>query len=145
MISGVAALALSVPWLRTVLLVGSVAYLLYLAARIAMSGSRITFIHKQDPPGVWNGITLQAINPKAYVVNTALFTGFPFWPDSLATETLIKLAIVNLIWVPIHLLWLWFGVTLRRLQLPSRVQTTINIAMAASMLAVVGLALWSRR
>ncbi len=144
-ISGVAALALSVPWLRTVLLVGSVAYLLYLAARIAMSGSRITFIHKQDPPGVWNGITLQAINPKAYVVNTALFTGFPFWPDSLATETLIKLAIVNLIWVPIHLLWLWFGVTLRRLQLPSRVQTTINIAMAASMLAVVGLALWSRR
>ncbi|MCX7272556.1 MAG: LysE family translocator [Burkholderiales bacterium] len=144
-ISGLAALALSVPYLRTGLLIASVAYLVYLALRIALSGSKITFIHKQKPPGFVNGVVLQAINPKAYVVNTALFSGFAFWPQSLLTETLIKLVIVNIVWVPIHVLWLWFGVTLRRLQLPARVQVTINIAMALSMLAVVGLALWSQR
>ncbi|HPU54012.1 MAG TPA: LysE family transporter, partial [Burkholderiaceae bacterium] len=78
-ISGLAALLLSVPWLRTVLLIGSVAYLVYLAWRIAFSGSQITFIHKASAPGFINGVTLQVINPKAYLVNTALFTGFAFW------------------------------------------------------------------
>jgi threonine/homoserine/homoserine lactone efflux protein len=144
-ISGLAALLLSVPWLRTGLLIGSVAYLVYLAWRIAFSGSQITFIHKAKAPGFINGVTLQAINPKAYLVNTALFTGFAFWPQSLFTETLIKFAIINLIWVPIHVLWLWFGVTLRRLQLPGRVQAAINAFMALSMLIVVGLALWAQR
>jgi threonine/homoserine/homoserine lactone efflux protein len=144
-ISGLAALLLSVPWLRTVLLIGSVAYLVYLAWRIAFSGSQITFIHKASAPGFINGVTLQVINPKAYLVNTALFTGFAFWPQSLLTETLIKFAIINVIWVPIHVLWLWFGVTLRRLQLPGRVQVAINVFMALSMLIVVGLALWAQR
>ena len=144
-VSGLAALLLSVPWLRTGLLIGSVAYLVYLAWRIAFSGSQITFIHKASAPGFINGVTLQAINPKAYLVNTALFTGFAFWPQSLLTETLIKFAIINLIWVPIHVLWLWFGVTLRRLQLPGRVQAAINAFMALSMLIVVGLALWAQR
>ncbi len=144
-ISGLAALLLSVPYLRTVLLVASVGYLVYLAYKIAFSSAQITFIHKQTAPGFLNGVTLQAINPKAYLVNTALFSGFAFWPQSLLTETLIKFAIINVIWIPIHLLWLWFGVTLRRLQLPSRVQIAINIVMALSMLIVVGLALWSQR
>ena len=144
-ISGLAALLLSVPWLRTGLLIGSVGYLVYLAWRIAFSGSQINFIHKASAPGFINGVTLQAINPKAYLVNTALFTGFAFWPQSLFTETLIKFAIINLIWVPIHVLWLWFGVTLRRLQLPGRVQAAINAFMALSMLIVVGLALWAQR
>lgn len=144
-ISGLAALVLSVPWLRMGLLIASVAYLIYLAARIAFSGAQISFIQQQAAPGFVNGVTLQIINPKAYLVNTALFTGFPFWPDSLMIETLIKLAVINAIWVPIHLLWLWFGVTLRRLQLPAGVQRAINVAMALSMLIVVGLALWSRR
>ena len=144
-ISGLAALLLSVPWLRTGLLIGSVGYLVYLAWRIAFSGSQINFIHKASAPGFINGVTLQAINPKAYLVNTALFTGFAFWPQSLLTETLIKFAIINLIWVPIHLLWLWFGVTLRRLQLPGRVQAAINGLMALSMLIVVALALYAQR
>jgi threonine/homoserine/homoserine lactone efflux protein len=144
-ISGLAALMLSVPWLRVTLLTGSVLYLIWLAAKIAFSGSRVGFASAESAPGFMNGVTLQLINPKAYVVNTALFTGFPFWPGSLLAETLIKFAIINLLWLPIHLAWLWFGVALRRLDLPGPVQRAINLAMAASMLAVVGLAMGSQR
>lgn len=144
-VSGVAAAMLSVPWLRNLLLIASIAYLLYLALKIALSGTRIDFIHPEKPPSFLNGVLLQAINPKAYLVNTALFTGFGFWPSSLATETFIKFGLINIIWLPIHLIWLWFGVTLRRLNLPERTQRLINIAMAASMLSVVGLALWAQR
>ncbi len=91
-------------------------------------------------PGVLSGILLQVINPKAYAVNTAFFSGFAFWPSSLTTETLIKLAIMNAIWIPIHMGWFAAGVTVRRLDLAPRTQFIINIVMALSMLAVVALA-----
>ena len=139
-ISGVAAAALGLPWLRALLLWGSAAYLLWLASKIAFAGTRVAFIHPESAPGFWNGLALQPINPKAYAVNTALFSGFAFMPSALAAETAIKLAILNAIWIPIHIAWLWAGVTLRRLDLAPAVQRTINMAMAAAMLAVVGIA-----
>lgn len=142
-ISGLAAVVFSVPWLRMVLMGASVAYLLYLAARIGFAGSRIAFIEAKSPPGVGAGLLLQAINPKAYAVNTSLITGFGFAPENLAFELTVKLLIANAIWVPIHLGWLWAGVALHRLDLPHHVHRRINIAMALAMLAVVGLALWS--
>lgn len=140
MVSGVAAAALAQPGLREVLLWGSAAYLLWLAAKIAFAGARIAFIHAERAPGFWNGLALQPINPKAYAVNTALFSGFAFMPDALVTETAIKFALLNAIWIPIHLAWLWAGVTLRRLDLDPKIQRGINIAMALSMLLVVAIA-----
>lgn len=142
-ISGLAAVLLSVPGLRLVLMAGSVGYLIYLAARIAFAGSRIAFIEAKTPPGVMGGILLQAINPKAYAVNTSLITGFGFAPDNLPFELAMKMLIMNAIWIPIHLAWLWAGVALHRLDLPQHVQRRINIGMAACMLAVVALAVWS--
>lgn len=139
-ISGVAAAMLSVPGLRTVLLWASAAYLLWLATRIALSGRRIAFVSAERPPGVLGGLMLQAINPKAYAVNTAFFSGFAFWPGTLAAETAAKLLILNAIWIPIHLAWLAAGVTLRRLDLPEGAHLAINVGMALSMLAVVALA-----
>jgi len=143
-VSGIAASALAIPWLRTVLAWASVGYLLYLAAKIAFAGSKIAFVAAAREPGLRDGLALQAINPKAYAVSTALFSGFAFLPDAPATETLIKMAIMNAIWITLHLVWLWVGVTLRRLDLPPRTQRAINIGMAASMLTVVGLAIWSQ-
>jgi threonine/homoserine/homoserine lactone efflux protein len=139
-ISGIAAIVLANPHIRAVLVYASAAYLFYLALKIAFSGTRIAFIHAERAPGFFNGIALQAINPKAYAVNTALFSGFAFWPASLMTETLLKFAILNAIWIPIHFLWLAAGVTVRRLELAQRTQFAINVAMAVSMLAVVALA-----
>lgn len=139
-VSGLAAALLAVPVVHGALFYASVTYLLYLAAKIAFAGSRIAFIEAQGAPGFLNGVALQAINPKAYAVNTALFSGFAFWPTNAATEVALKFLIINAIWVPIHLGWLFAGVTLRRLDLPPRAQTAINVAMALSMLAVVALA-----
>ena len=139
-VSGMAAIILANAGIRTVLLVASAGYLIFLALRIALSGTKVAFIEATKAPGIWGGLALQAINPKAYAVNTALFTGFAFWPDSLVTETLLKFLIINAIWIPIHFLWLYAGVSLHRLDLPAKVQFRINIAMALSMLAVVALA-----
>ena len=139
-VSGLAALVFSVPGIRTALLIASVFYLTYLAAKIAFSGSKVAFIEARKPPGFVGGFLLQFINPKAYAVNTTFFSGFAFLPESLLTETLLKFLIMNAIWIPLHVLWLWAGVSLRRLNLSQKAQRRINIAMATAMLAVVALA-----
>lgn len=139
-VTGIAAVILADHRIRSLLFVLSTAYLLYLALRIALSGSRIAFIEARKAPGTLNGIALQLINPKAYAVNTTLFAGFSFLPQHLVTETALKFAIMNAIWIPIHFLWLWAGMRLHQLDLPERRHRAINIFMSLSMLAVVALA-----
>lgn len=142
-ISGLAAIVLAVPSLRTALLFASVAYLVYLAWRIASAGAKIGFAPAQTPLGFRNGLMLQFINPKAYVVSTTLFSGFAFMSQTPVLEVIVKLIVFNAIWIPVHLIWLQAGTSLRSLNLSARTQRVINIAMAASMLFVVGIALWS--
>lgn len=141
--TGLAALFLADERIRLLFTVLSTAYLLYLAAKIAFAGSKIAFIEATKPPGFWGGIALQVINPKAYVVGTFVFSNFSIWPQSLFVEILLKLVILNAIWIPIHILWLSAGVTINRLALEHKTQRIINIAMAVAMLLVVGIAMWS--
>lgn len=142
-VSGLAALVLADPIVRTVLFVLSTAYLFYLASRIAFAGARLAFAPAQSDPGVLAGIFLQPINPKAYAVNTALFSGFSLNPNALASEVIWKVIVVNAIWIPIHVVWVWFGGQLKALDLAPRRQRLVNFAMAGSMLFVVGLAIAS--
>ena len=142
-VTGLAAIVLAQPALGTVLLVASVGYLVYLALRIGFAGAAIAFVGSPRAPGFGDALALQAINPKAYVVNTALFTGFAFEGLSLAAETAWKFLLINLVWIPIHLAWLAAGIALERLSLSPGRQRAVNLAMAASLLLVVGLALFA--
>ena len=144
-VSGLTAALLADERLRLVFFAASLCYLIYLAARIALAGSKVAFIERQNPPGIKGGLLLQAINPKAYAVNTSLFTGFIFLPDNYTLEILLKFLIVNAIWIPIHFTWLWAGISLRRMDLPHRTQRIINIGMAISMLLVVVLAAFANK
>ena len=51
-VSGLAAIVFSVPYIRNILLLASAGYLLYLAFRIATAGSQIRFIESARPPGL---------------------------------------------------------------------------------------------
>ena len=144
-VTGLAALVLADDRIRFILFTASIIYLFYLALRIALAGAKIAFVEKASPPGITGGLMLQAINPKAYSVNLTFFSGFAFWSDWPLGEVMLKFLIMNLIWIPIHFAWLWAGVSLHRLNLSHRAQRAINIAMALSMLAVVGIAAWSAR
>lgn len=139
-VSGIAAVVLADPVIGPVLLYASLAYLLYLAFRIGWAGSRIAFIHRRSAPGILGGIGLQLINPKSYAVNTTLFSGFHFMAADPVTEIALKFLIINVIWVPVHLIWLMAGIFLKRLDLSPRTQSVINKLMALSMVIVVTLA-----
>lgn len=142
-VSGLAAALMADGRIRTVLATLSIAYLLYLAFRIAFAGSRIAFIRRAAPPGVRGGILLQLVNPKSYAVNVALFSGFVIYPEDPALEVVLKFLVMGAIWVPIHSLWLWAGLRLEALDLPEGRQRAINVAMAAAMLIVVALAVFA--
>ena len=135
--TGLIAILLSIPSLRIFLLILSTCYLFYLASKIALAGSNIAFIKAKSPPGIISGILLQAINPKAYVVNTTFVSGFAFYQSSFALELIIKFFIMNSIWIPLHLLWLYVGTVLHELNLSNRNQRIINIMMSISMVVVV--------
>ena len=135
--TGLIAILLSIPSLRIFLLILSTCYLFYLASKIALAGSNIAFIKAKSPPGIISGILLQAINPKAYVVNTTFASGFAFYQSSFALELIIKFFIMNSIWIPLHLLWLYVGTVLHELNLSNRNQRIINIMMSVSMVVVV--------
>ena len=143
-VTGLAALVLADNRIRLVLFAASTAYLLYLAARIAFAGARIAFIERSTAPGVRGGVLLQIINPKAYAVGAAVFSGFNFMPQNIPLEVALKFLILNAIWLPIHFGWLWAGITLRKMALAPRTQRMVNMAMAAAMVLVVGLAVWSQ-
>ena len=135
--TGLIAILLSLPSLRIFLLIFSTCYLFYLASKIAFAGSKISFIKAKSPPGIISGILLQAINPKAYVVNTTFVSGFAFYQSSFAVELIIKFFIMNSIWIPLHLLWLYVGTVLYELNLSNRNQRIINLMMSISMVIVV--------
>ena len=125
------------------LMLCSSSYLLFLAYKIAWSGANISFSKSKRKPGIVAGVLLQLVNPKAYAVNTAMYTGFLIYPESLFFEIGIKFLIMNLIWFPIHLFWLFLGVYLKNLNLASKLQFKINLLMAVALVLVVILAFFS--
>ena len=142
-ITGLATLLLASDLIRTILMLLSTAYLFYLATRIIFAGAEIGFMRASSKPGLLSGIFLQLVNPKAYAVNTALFTSFAFMPANISAEIIIKLVIFNAIWIPIHLLWLYMGVKIHELNLSAKQNRIINLIMGLSLTFVVILSLLS--
>ena len=142
-ISGVAAIILAEPVVRTILLFCSIGYLGYLAFRIALAGSKITFFKMLKVPGFVSGMSLQFINPKAYAVHTTFFTGFAFYPDSFIVEISLKLIIIIPTWILLHTIWLYSGCRLHELQLSDKVQKWINIFMALCLCVVISFSIGS--
>ena len=142
-VTGLAAIVLSNSLLRVALMLCSSSYLLFLAYRIATQGADISFSKSDRKPGILAGILLQLVNPKAYAVNTAMYTAFLIYPNSIILEIGIKFVIMNLIWFPIHLFWLFLGVYLKSLNLSSRHQSNVNLLMACALVIVVVLAVFS--
>ena len=142
-ITGLAAILLAEPVVRTILLFLSAAYLGYLAFSIALAGSKISFIEMIKAPGFMTGMTLQFINPKAYAVHTTFFTGFAFYPDSFTIEISLKFLIMNFIWIILHLAWLYAGCKIHELNLSSLAQKWVNLLMAASLCGIVVLSIGS--
>ena len=135
-ITGLASIIFSVPYMRIVFLIVSSGYLVYLSLKIMLKGSEIAFINPDNLPNLLDGIILQLVNPKAYAFHSILLTGFVVFPNNFILETTWKFVVMNLIWIPLHLGWLSLGSITERINLSANTQRRINILMGSSLLIV---------
>ena len=133
---GFSSLLIEFPTLRNALFFMSVAYFIYFAARIGFAGTELGIIGK-SPPKFSAGLFLMLVNPKAYMTMSALYLGFPLLSFNPLNEAITKIIIANIIWIPGHLLWLYVGVKVNRLNLSPRAKRVINIILAITILAIV--------
>jgi|TARA_A100001234_G_scaffold10695_1_gene8735 threonine/homoserine/homoserine lactone efflux protein len=115
----------------------SLSYLSFLSWRIATSDNKTGFKQSLKAPRLYEGIFLQFVNPKAYVVQGHLFVVLSLGMASYSTEIIVKFIIVNSIWIPIHLLWLWLGISLKKWSLAVNKQVWVNRGMGLALFAVV--------
>ena len=120
-----------------IFLLMSLSYLSILSWRIATSDNKTGFKQSFKAPRLYEGIFLQFINPKAYVVQGHLFVVLSLGIASFNTEIIVKFIIVNSIWIPIHLLWLWLGISLKKWSLGLNKQVWVNRGMGLALFAVV--------
>ena len=115
----------------------SLSYLSFLSWRIATSDNKTGFKQSLKAPRLYEGVFLQFVNPKAYVVQGHLFVVLSLGMASYSTEIIVKFIIVNSIWIPIHLLWLWLGISLKKWSLAVNKQVWVNRGMGLALFAVV--------
>ena len=115
----------------------SLSYLSFLSWRIATSDNKTGFKQSLKAPRLYEGIFLQFVNPKAYVVQGHLFVVLSLGMASYTNEIIVKFIIVNSIWIPIHLLWLWLGISLKKWSLAVNKQIWVNRGMGLALFAVV--------
>ena len=115
----------------------SLSYLSFLSWRIAISDNKTSFKQSLKAPRLYEGIFLQFVNPKAYVVQGHLFVVLSLGMTSYSNEIIVKFIIVNSIWIPIHLLWLWLGISLKKWSLAVNKQVRVNRGMGLALFAVV--------
>ena len=105
---GLMTFAATVPWLFTALKWGSAAYILYLAWRIALSRIRPGEAGA-IPPGFASGLIVHPLNPKAWVMITAGFTGFVAEGTPAFTATLGIALVLLSAQIVLQPLWCWGG------------------------------------
>jgi threonine/homoserine/homoserine lactone efflux protein len=140
-ILGLASIILTYPTLRLILLILSSAYLIYLAINILRQNSSSTLQRTTRKLNIFDGILLQLVNPKNYIVQITLFSGFLIWPNDLTLEMVFKILAANLIWLPGHFAWLGLGVLINTLDLSPKTLKYINLLMATLLISVIILAI----
>lgn len=105
---GLLAVLTQLPWLFLALKYASVAYILYLAWRIA--GARIApGMAPQAPPRFADGLIVHPLNPKAWAMISAGFTSYVDVGTPALTATLSIAACLLAVQILMHPLWCWGG------------------------------------
>jgi threonine/homoserine/homoserine lactone efflux protein len=123
------------PVLQTILKYAGAAYLIYLAAAIAMSGAvKSDQDTRRGPMTFWGAAVFQWINVKGWVMVIGTITAYAAiaaFPWNVVIQTVIVLAVG----IPATVAWALFGSVLRPVLKSSRMVHAFNIVMALLLLA----------
>lgn len=132
---GLGTVFLAYPILQTMLKYAGAAYLIYLAAVIAMSGAVKPGEEKaRGPMTFWGAAMFQWINAKGWVIVIGTITAYAAiaqFPFNIAIQTVISLIVGTVSTV----VWALFGTALRPVLTSERLVRAFNILMAILLLA----------
>jgi threonine/homoserine/homoserine lactone efflux protein len=131
--AGLTGLILAQPLLGPIVKGLSLAYILWLAWRIA-SAPPLVGGASANAPSFWGGMFLGVGNPKAYAAMAALSSGFVLAADARA-DAVAKVAILIAVMIAVDLAWLLAGSALARVMGNPGWSRAINIAFAVALLA----------
>jgi threonine/homoserine/homoserine lactone efflux protein len=131
---GLGGLFTAYPVLHLVLAWAGTLYLLYLAARIALSSGLSARKDGARPMRFIEAVAFQAVNPKGWAMALGAMTAYAPAAHYLTNVTVV-VAIFGAINGPCILAWTAFGVSMRRFLDSPRVLKGFNIAMAAVLVA----------
>lgn len=130
---GLSAALLSLPAIGPALRLASIAYVVYLAWKIATAPPLGTLDPARAPPAAWGGVALAIANPKAYVAIAAVFAANRIAADA-AVDAVAKTAALALMIVVIQAVWLTAGSLFARLLTNPVAARIANLGMAIAML-----------
>ena len=132
---GLGTIFIAYPVLQTILKYAGAAYLIYLAAAIAMSGAaKSDSAIGRGPMTFWGAAVFQWINIKGWVMVIGSITAYAAiaaFPWNIVIQTLIVLVVG----VPATVAWALFGSALRPVLTSPLAVRTFNIVMAILLLA----------
>jgi threonine/homoserine/homoserine lactone efflux protein len=127
--TGVTAVLVALPMVRRLLLMVAVAYVLWLAVRLASSSTFGGLDVAAGRPSVWGGVLLGALNPKAWGALAAVFLSGRLAPAPVL-DTTAKVVVLTALIVVVHAGWLVAGRLLApALRAPRRARA-VNLALA---------------
>jgi threonine/homoserine/homoserine lactone efflux protein len=132
---GLGAIFIAYPVLETVLKYAGAAYLVYLAAVIALSAPPSTQAPaRRRPMGFWGAAMFQWVNGKGWVVVIGTITAYAAvaqYPWNIVIQTSVSLAVGALSTIA----WTLFGSALRSVRGSGRSVRVFNVLMAVLLLA----------
>jgi threonine/homoserine/homoserine lactone efflux protein len=137
--TGVTATLLAVPALRSLLIAGSAAYILWLAYHIATAPPLSAQRAAADAPSLAGGTVLGVANPKGWVAMAAVFASARL-DDTAATDAAAKTAVLAVMIVLIMTVWLLAGASLGPMLRDPQRARIINAALAAALVGATAAA-----
>jgi len=119
------------PVLNTILKVLSVAYMLWLAWKIATAVAPDAKTVTGKPFTFLQAAAFQWVNPKAWFMAITAITNYAPQDDGILIGAVIVAAVFAVVNLPSVTIWAWLGVQVRRLLSTARSLRIFNITMAA--------------
>ncbi|GIU05528.1 LysE family translocator [Shewanella morhuae] len=134
---GLSALFQTYPVIHQIIKVIGITYLLYLSWLIANSSSKMEGKTIAKPFSFIQAAAFQWVNPKGWIMAVGAIATFTSVQQDLTAQVITIATVFLCIAFPCALVWLGFGVVLKRLLKNPRQQKIFNISMAVLLVASI--------
>ena len=138
--TSVTGLLFTIPGVLPILTLVALAYILFLAYKIATAPILFEEGGRRDAPSLPGGFLLAIANPKAFAAISAVFASFALLPAEPVLDATVKTAVLVAVVVLVNIVWLFLGAGLSRLLRNPKFGRASNILFAVLLVLSVGLA-----